>query len=170
MAIHPQRIGQRPGIQMIGLGTAGGFALPIAGRRGRIDRIERVFILKQLIHRRSLTRLDRHRHALKSGSFLAKAFPSFDRMVELEVGNNLALPVHHHYHVMIACPVKASIMSDFFPFFHGFSFFVVHRGAVERQPDTRSLAGYCSLRLRDRRRQRDRCAGANLRKVWLAGP
>jgi len=76
-------------------------------------------------------------------------------MLELEVGHDLALLVNDHHHVMITSPVKAGIVRNFFPFFHLGSP-VVHRGAVRSQPDTRSLAGYSSLRLRDRRRQTDR--------------
>jgi len=36
------------------------------------------------------------------------------------------------------------------------SFLGMHRGAVVRQPNTRSLAGCCSLRRWDGRRQTDR--------------
>lgn len=76
-------------------------------------------------------------------------------MFELEVGYDLALLVYDYDHVMITSPVKASIVRDLFPFFH-FGSPAMHRGAVLSQPDTKSLVGCSSLRLRDRRRQTDR--------------
>src|SRR5205085_641696 len=140
------------------------------GRRYRMDRINPVAMLEQLIHRRSLVGFDRYRQLLKAGALFTKLFPAFYRMLKLEVANNLALLVHDHHDVMIPRPVKAGVMSNLFPLFHLFSFLALHRGAVINQPDTVSLAGSCSLRLQDRRRWTGRCAPENLRKVRDTGP
>ena len=78
------------------------------------------------------------------------------RVREFEIGYDLATGVHHHDRVVTASPIESSIVGDFFPFFHRGCFFSMHRGAVVRQPDTRSLAGCCSLRRWDGRRQTDR--------------
>jgi hypothetical protein len=68
------------------------------------------------------------------------------------------LRVHDHHRVVIPGPIEAGVVGNVFPGFHRISFPVWHRGAVMRQTDTRSLAGYGSLRRWDGRRQTDRCA------------
>src|SRR5580765_4990738 len=103
---------------MIGLAATGRFALPVAGGGGGIDRIERIAILKQLIHRSSLAGLDRHCQVAEGSGFLTEAFPSFNRMLELEVRNDLGLLIDDDHRMMVARPIKAGVMSDLFPFFH----------------------------------------------------
>ena len=54
----------------------------------------------------------------------------------------------------ILCGVVVAVfLGHLFPVFHASSFPELHRGAVMRRPDTRSLAGCCSLRRWDGRRQ-----------------
>jgi hypothetical protein len=61
--------------------------------------------------------------------------------------------------VMVAGPIKASVMSEFLPSLHIDEFVFLwpcRRGAVGCRSDTRSLTGYSSLRHFDSRRRRGR--------------
>src|SRR5438552_13629655 len=75
-------------------------------------------------------------------------------MLELKIGHDCSLGVDDDHSVMIAGPVESGVVRNVFPFFHAMSFLGMHRGAVVRQPNTRSLAGCCSLRRWDGRARR----------------
>src|SRR5580693_3028368 len=153
---------------MIGFGAAGSLALTITDCGGWIDRINHICALEELVHSGSLAGLDSHGQAAERRRLLAEAFPSFDRVVELEIGNDLALSVDNDHQMVISRPIKASVMGDLFPFFHRLFLSVVHRGAVVSHADTRSLVGWSSLRLRDQRRQTVRCTFGDLREDELS--
>ena len=167
LAIDAQRVSQRPSVELIGLGAAGRLALAVAGGGGGVDRINHALPLEQLIHCGSLAGLDGDRNIAEGCGFLTEDFPALARMLELEVGDDLPLRVDDDHLMVIACPVKASVMSYFVPRFHCLSFLDVHRGLATSHPDTRSLAGYSSLRLRDRSRRTTRCTLVSLREARM---
>jgi hypothetical protein len=58
--------------------------------------------------------------------------------------------------MVIAGPIEAGVVGELLPGFHACFLGCMHRGAVGCRSDTRSLAGYSSLRHWDRRRGTDR--------------
>ena len=156
IAIHAQCIGQTPGIQMIGLGAAGRFALAITMGRDRVDWIDGIAVLEELIDGSSLAGFDRDGQGRPGGRLLAKARPAFQGVLELKVRDDLSVAVDDDHRMVVASPVEAGVVGEVFPFLHVFSFPSVHRSAVVRRSDTRSLAGYCSLRRWNGRRRTGR--------------
>src|SRR5579883_3263773 len=118
--------------------------------------VDGVLPLEELIDRSSPAGFDGHRQVRPGGGLLHKALPAFQRMLKLEVSDNGSCPVDNDDGVMVPGPVKASIMREILPVFHAVSFPVVHRGAVMRRPDTRSLEGCSSLRRWDGRHRTGR--------------
>jgi hypothetical protein len=112
--------------------------------------------LEELIDRSSPAGFDGHSQVGPDGGLLHKTLPAFQRMFELEVSDNSACLVYNNDGVMVLGPIKASIMREILPVFHAVSFPVVHRSAVMRRPDTRSLEGCSSLRRWDGRRRTGR--------------
>lgn len=153
LAIHAQGIGEAPAIEMIRLGPAGSFALAIAFRGHRVDRVDQIVALQELIDNRSLTGFDGHCQVGPGSGLLLKTFPSGQRMIEFEISDDLPVVIDDDHGVMIASPIQAGEVGEVFPVFHALIFAYTHRGAVVRRPDTGSLAGYCSLRRWDGRRQ-----------------
>src|SRR5215211_1581074 len=141
---------------MISLGAAGGFAFAITFRGHRVNGINGIAALEKLIDRSSLVGFDGDGQVGPGGCLFLEALPAFQRVLELKIGNDLSLAVDDDDSMMIAGPVEAGVVGDVFPFFHWRSFPSLHRSAVMRRPDTRSLAGYCSLRRWDGRRRTGR--------------
>jgi hypothetical protein len=151
VAVDAEGVGQAPGIEVIGLGAAGGLAFAITFRGHRIDRIEGIGALQELIDRGALVGFDRHGQVGPGGGFLLKGVPAFQRVFEFKIGNDFALRIDDDQGVVIAGPIEAGVVGDVLPILHTMSFLGMHRGAVVRRPDTRSLAGCCSLRRWDGR-------------------
>ena len=106
---------------------------------------------KQLIHGGSLVGFDRDRQGRIRLNFIAELLPARQGMFDAKVSDDLTLAIHDDDIVMVAGPVEAGVVSDFNPRFHQLAFGCSHRGAVGSHADTRSLAGYCSLRHCDSR-------------------
>lgn len=132
MAVHSQRIGQPPGIEVVGLGAARGFAFTIALRRYRMDRIDGVSPLQELIDRRALAGFNGHGQVRPSRGFFDKLLPAFQRMIEFKVGDDVPFGVDDEQGMVIFSPIEAGVVRDVFPWFHASSFPVLHRGAVMR--------------------------------------
>src|SRR6185295_5421894 len=118
--------------------------------------IDDVFPLQELIDRSSLAGFDGHRQIWPGGGFFGKALPAFQGGSEFKVSHDASFGIHNHYGVVVFSPIEASVMREVFPVFHMLCFEFMHRGAVMRRSDTRSLAGLCSLRRWDGRRRAGR--------------
>jgi len=153
MSIHAQSVGKSEGVGPVGFVAAGAFALTIAFGSQGVERINSAFTLEQLIYGRALACFNRYGQCGIRFDFIAECLPPVLRMFDLELGDDGSLAVDDHQIVMILGPVEAGVMSDFIPCFHAMLCGCSHRGAVGSQPDTRSLAGYCSLRLCESRRR-----------------
>ena len=151
LTVLTQGLCQRPGIQPVGFVAAGSFALAIAFGAERIDRINGTVQRQQLVHGGSLVGFDRDGQGRIRLNFIAELLPTRQGMFDAKVSDDLTLTIHDDDIVMIAGPVEAGVVSDFKPRFHLFAFGCSHRGAVDSHADTRSLAGYCSLRHSDSR-------------------
>jgi len=116
--IHAQGIRQSPAIEMVGLGAAGHLALAVALGGGRLNRIDGVTSLEQLIDGRPLGGFNGDGQTGMGGHLLIETFPTFGRMFELKVGYDGALSVHDDHRMVIARPVEAAVMCDVFPGFH----------------------------------------------------
>src|SRR5690606_35465213 len=118
-----------------------------------MHRIHGVSALQELIDRSSLTGLNGHSQIGPGSRFVCTTLPALQRMIEFEIGHNLAFGIHNQHSVVVFSPIETSVMRQFFPVLHTVYFELMHRSAVMRRPDTRSLAGICSLRRWDGRRR-----------------
>ena len=151
LAIRAQGLRQRPGIQPVGFGAAGRFALAIAFGAERVDRINAAVHLQELIHSGSLTGFYGDPQGGIGLNLLSELLPAFQGMLDAEVGDDLTLAIHDDDIMVVAGPVEAGVVSDFIEQFHHFAFGCSHRGAVGSHSDTGSLVGCCSLRHYDSR-------------------
>src|SRR5262249_3618127 len=127
-------------------GATGRFALTVSLRGYRMNRVDCVFPLQELIDRSSLAGFDADRQLGPSRGFFGKALPPFSGVFELKVRNQGTCRINNHHAMVIFGPIETGVMREVFPEFHASCLSFLHRGAVMRRPDTRSLAGYCSLR------------------------
>jgi len=115
LAVDAQRVGQRPGIEMVGLVAAGSLALPIAPGAVRIDRIDRAAPLQELVHSRALAGFDGHGHGGIVLDPAAKLVPTLQGVWKAKLGDDLPLAVHDDYIRVIAGPIEAGVVRDFIP-------------------------------------------------------
>src|SRR5438552_14764698 len=107
MAIDSQGIGQTPGVQEIGLGSTGGFSIPIALRTFGVNRVKGYSSLQKLFDGRTLAGLNGYGQVRILLDELFPLEPAFGSVLEGQFINNLALLVNDHHVVMILSPVKA---------------------------------------------------------------
>lgn len=172
MAIDSQRIGQTPGVQEIGLGSAGSFSIPIAFRTLGVNRINGDTTFQELFDSRALAGLNGYSQVRIALDEFFPLHPTFGRVFEGQFLNDFALRVHHHNVVMVLSPVKAGVMGNGLPmdlFSHVFSSTRPQAFVVSR-PDTGTLAGCSSLRLCDKSPRVGRCSGLNPRRIRAAQP
>ena len=159
VAVHTQRIGQAPCVELIILGPTGSLALTISLGALGMNWIDRQAKSQQLLHSRTLAGFDSHRQRAKGGKLRPALSPTFAGMGEAEAGDDGAASIHHDHVVMIAGPIEASEVSMILPVIHGIwqGCWRTHRpDPAASRADTRALAGHCSLRLLRRSRRRGR--------------
>ncbi len=115
VTVHTQSIGQGPGIQVIGLGAAGRFALAVALGRYRMHRVNGVAPLQELIDRSSLAGFDGHRQVGPGRGLLDKALPAFQRVLEFKVRHDASLAVDDHHSMVVFGPIEAGVMREVLP-------------------------------------------------------
>ena len=146
---------QRPRVQLVIFDAAGGFAFAVARRADGVDGINGATADDELVHNQSVLRFDGEGQRGKRFYLFAKLLPARRGMGEAEVGDDVPFAIEDDDVVMIVGPVQAAEVSHGrVLFIHGLILSLAHRGPVTSQADTRSLTGYCSLRLLDRRRRR----------------
>ena len=155
-AVQTQGIGHGPGVEAIDFVAAGGFAFAIALGGHGVDGIDGQVDLQELIDGRALVGFDDNAQGGIGGDFLTEVLPAGQGVRDAELGDDLALGIDDDEVMVIAGPVEAGVVGELMPGIHVFSLGCMHRGAVVCRSDTRSLAGYCSLRHWDRRRGTDR--------------
>ena len=106
MAIGAQGIRLGPGVLAIGFGAAGRLAFAIFFGRQRVERIERVAPLQQLVHGHARRGLDRHRTVAEGRHLLPKLLPAGGGVCELKVGNNCPDPVHDDNVMVLFGPIQ----------------------------------------------------------------
>src|SRR5579859_5392539 len=172
MTINAERVGQTPGVQEVGFGSARCLSVPVSLRTFGIHRINGHTALKQLLNGGPLTGLNGHGQMRAGRDQFLPLAPTFDAMLEGQVLNDFALWVDDYHIVVVLGPVKAGIMGNAFPA-HDF----IHKFAGTRplalivsRPDTVTLLGCSSLRLFDKSSRVDRCSGLNPRRIWVKEP
>ena len=155
-AVQAQGVGHGPGVEAVGFVAAGGFTLAIALGGDGVNGIDRQINLQELIDGRTLIGFDDDAQGGIGRDFLAEVLPPFQGVRDAELGDDLTLGINDDDVMMIAGPIETGVVGELLPCLHTFSLGCVHRGAVVCRSDTRSLAGYSSLRHWDRRRGTDR--------------
>src|SRR5438445_234263 len=169
LPIHAQGFSQAPSIESVGFVGRGHLALTISFGRARIDRINSDTALQQLLDSSSLVGLDSYSQARIIAHAFAPAIPAFERMLELKFGNDAGLAIDNDNLVMVFCPIKAQVVSNFIPVFHR-RFLPPPKCPVTSHTDTKALVGRSSLRLLDRTPRFRRFSPVNPRGVGAERP